>query len=37
VVGLTCRPTKRLGRVGWIDAALIGGYLLNLFALYRDP
>lgn len=36
MIGLTCRPAKRLGRVGWIDAGLIGCYLLNLFALYRD-
>lgn len=35
MTGLTCRPARRLGRVGWIDAGLISGYLLNLFALYR--
>lgn len=35
MAGLASRPARRLGRVGWIDAGLIGGYLLNLSALYK--
>ncbi|NII10019.1 sodium:calcium antiporter [Oleiagrimonas sp. C23AA] len=36
MLGLVSRPGGRLLRVGWIDVGLIGGYVLNLFALYRD-
>lgn len=36
IVGLISRPARRRGRIGWIGAGLIGGYLLNLFTLYLD-